>query len=144
MYQELGQRDKKYLGGATRGPAGTSRAFAGSRKKGDLRYAPLHSRMLCRNYVVQQISPCFLQDLQSEWKKEQMQKSYKGVKVAPCCEDNLPKLFKLFNVLKVFKVCKVFKLFKVFQLLKLFNLFTSFKLFKLFKCWYATSVRDAS
>ena len=42
--------------------------------------------MLYRNYIVQQISPCFLQDLQSEWKKEQMQKSYKGVKSGKCCE----------------------------------------------------------
>ena len=27
-----------------------------------------------------------LQDLQSEWEKEQMQKSYKGVKSETCCE----------------------------------------------------------
>ena len=55
-------------------------------KKGDLRYAPLHSRMLYRNYIDQQISPCFLQDLQSKWEKEQMQKNYKGVKSERCCE----------------------------------------------------------
>ena len=55
-------------------------------KKGDLLYAPLHSRMLYRNYIDQQISPCFLQDLQSEWEKEQMQKSYKGVKLGKRCE----------------------------------------------------------
>ena len=33
-----------------------------------------------------EISLCFLQDLQSEWKKEQMQKSYKGVKSEKRCE----------------------------------------------------------
>ena len=33
-----------------------------------------------------EISLCFLQDLQSEWEKEQMQKSYKGVKSETCCE----------------------------------------------------------
>ena len=31
-------------------------------------------------------SSCFLQDLQSEWKKEQMQKSYEGVKMEKRCE----------------------------------------------------------
>ena len=55
-------------------------------KKGDLYYGLLDSRMLNRNSIVQQISPCFLQDLQSEWKKEQMQKSYKGVKSETYCE----------------------------------------------------------
>ena len=86
MISMIGMVMRMSLGGATRVKPPTSRAFAGSRKKGDLRYAPLHSRMLCRNYVVQQISPCFLQDLQSEWKKEQMQKSYKGVKSEKRCE----------------------------------------------------------
>ena len=52
----------------------------------DLLYAPLHSRILYTNCINQQISPCFLQDLQSEWKKEQMQKSYKGVKSEKRCE----------------------------------------------------------
>ena len=43
-------------------------------KKGDLRYGQVYSRILYRNYIDQQISSCFLQDLQSEWEKEQMQK----------------------------------------------------------------------
>ena len=55
-------------------------------KKGDLRYGQVYSRILYTNYIHQQISPCFLQDLQSEWKKEQMQKSYEGVKSEKCCE----------------------------------------------------------
>ena len=42
--------------------------------------------MLYTNYIHQQISPCFLQDLQSELKKEQMQKSYEGVKSEKRCE----------------------------------------------------------
>ena len=36
--------------------------------------------------IHRQISPCFLQDLQSELKKEQMVKSYKGVKSGRGCE----------------------------------------------------------
>ena len=34
--------------------------------------------LLDRNYIDQQISPCFLQDLQSEWKKEQMEEKLQG------------------------------------------------------------------
>ena len=34
----------------------------------------------------QQISPCFLQDLQSEVDLPQMQRSYEGVKLPKCCE----------------------------------------------------------
>ena len=34
----------------------------------------------------QEISSCFLQDLQTEWEREQMQKSYKGVKLQQWCE----------------------------------------------------------
>ena len=55
-------------------------------KKGALKYGQVHSRILYRNYIDQQISPCFLQDLQSELKKEQMQKSYEGVKSEKRCE----------------------------------------------------------
>ena len=55
-------------------------------KQGDLQKGPVYSPMLYRNYIDQQISPCFLQDLQSELKKEQMQKSYEGVKSEKRCE----------------------------------------------------------
>ena len=34
----------------------------------------------------QEISPCFLQDLQSEVHLPQMQRSYEGVKLPKCCE----------------------------------------------------------
>ena len=54
--------------------------------EGDLLDGLGYSRILYTNCIHQQISPCFLQDLQSEWKKEQMQKSYEGVKSETCCE----------------------------------------------------------
>ena len=55
-------------------------------KKGELKYGQVYSRILYTNCIHQQISPCFLQDLRSEWKKEQMQKSYEGVKSEKRCE----------------------------------------------------------
>ena len=55
-------------------------------KQGYLKYGQVASRILYRSYIDQQISPCFLQDLQSEWKKEQMQKNYEGVKSEKRCE----------------------------------------------------------
>ena len=55
-------------------------------KQGYLKYGQVASRILYRSYIDQQISPCFLQDLQSEWEKKQMQKSYKGVKSEKRCE----------------------------------------------------------
>ena len=54
--------------------------------EGDLLDGLGYSRILYTNCIHQQISPCFLQDLQSEWKKEQMQKSYEGVKSEKRCE----------------------------------------------------------
>ena len=55
-------------------------------KQGDLQKGPVYSPMLYRNYIDQQISPCFLQDLQSKWEKEQMQKKYECVKSEKRCE----------------------------------------------------------
>ena len=52
----------------------------------ELKYGQVYSRILYTTYIHQQISPCFLQDLQSEWEKEQMQKSYTGVKSEKRCE----------------------------------------------------------
>ena len=75
-----------FLWGATRVPRGRPVRPRDCAKKGDLKYGQVYSRMLYTNYIHQQISPCFLQDLQSELKKEQMQKSYEGVKSEKRCE----------------------------------------------------------
>ena len=74
------------LGGRRGVPRGRPVRPPDRAKQGDLQKGPVYSPMLYRNYIDQQISPCFLQDLQSKWEKEQMQKSYKGVKSERCCE----------------------------------------------------------
>ena len=82
-----GYRLRSESSGGRRGvPQGRPVRSPDRAKQGYLKYGQVASRILYRSYIDQQISPCFLQDFQSEWEKDQMQKSYKGVKSEKCCE----------------------------------------------------------